>query len=424
MIDFVKIIIKDLPKSILEANKLLDFYDNINIATGEIKTINKAGNKISPFKKAEYKSLEFKIYESGLITLSGSLHKYWNEGKHNFNDFNLEAVLLVLQDLNTKFDIHPNKCILKCLEVGINIEPPIPTNEILDNCFMHKTKPFEYKYNNDEGKFKQVQHSRYIIKLYNKGLQYKPKGFEISNEIMRFEIKYIKMQHLNEKGIFTIQDLINYGLKNFKIDLINEWENVLFFENPIRLYPLVKKTDIKAVLNYKNPCFWTMLISNNQIKNYTYHKRRLKDMTTKYSEMNQSKVSEKISEKIEILNPIRLYPLLNMSKRIVFPIKTQEENTPKKDKVNSSICRVTGLSLKGQKTGSHFLSHTGLKLLYENDKMKFDFVLQKHLPKQYKNSDLETKIIQTAKSIRTKDCIAHIKQNKILQSNQSQMMFG
>ena len=106
MIDFVKIIIKDLPKSILEANKLLDFYDNINIATGEIKTINKAGNKISPFKKAEYKSLEFKIYESGLITLSGSLHKYWNEGKHNFNDFNLEAVLLVLQDLNTKLDIH------------------------------------------------------------------------------------------------------------------------------------------------------------------------------------------------------------------------------------------------------------------------------------------------------------------------------
>lgn len=147
-------------------------------------------------------------------------------------------------------------------------------------------------------------------------------------------------------------------------------------------------------------------------------------MTTKYSEMNQSKVSEKISEKIEILNPIRLYPLLNMSKRIVFPIKTQEENTPKKDKVNSSICRVTGLSLKGQKTGSHFLSHTGLKLLYENDKMKFDFVLQKHLPKQYKNSDLETKIIQTAKSIRTKDCIAHIKQKNILQSNQSQMMFG
>lgn len=104
--------------------------------------------------------------------------------------------------------------------------------------------------------------------------------------------------------------------------------------------------------------------------------------------------------------------------------KNIKENSLQKDEVNSSICRVTGLSLKGQKTGSHFLSHTGLKLLYENDKMKFDFVLQKHLPKQYKNSDLETKIIQTAKSIRTKDCIAHIKQNKTLQSNQSQMMFG
>ncbi|MDR6845940.1 hypothetical protein [Flavobacterium granuli] len=320
MIDFIKVIIKDLPPSVLEANKLLDFYDKVNLITGEIKTVNKAGNKVTPCKKAEYKSLEFKIFDSGLVTLSGSLHKYWNGGKHNYNDFNLEAILFVLQDLNAKFGIDPANCILKCLEIGINIEPPIPTNEILDNCFMHKTKPFEYKYNSNEGKFKQVQHSRHIIKLYNKKLNY-AKGFDIKEEILRLEIKYLKMESLNKRGIFSLKELIDYGLKNFKIDLINEWENVLFFENPIRLYPLVKKADIKAVLNYKNPCYWTMLIANNQVKNFTYHKRKLKEMACRYSDMNQSKITDIMNNKIEILNPILLYPLNIQSKGIVYNLK-------------------------------------------------------------------------------------------------------
>jgi hypothetical protein len=43
---------------------------------------------------------------------------------------------------------------------------PTNTNKpiFLDYCFLHKTKPFEYQKNSDEGKYKQVQHSQYIIK--------------------------------------------------------------------------------------------------------------------------------------------------------------------------------------------------------------------------------------------------------------------
>ena len=224
--------------SILEINPLLDFYETINLTTGEMKTTNRNGNKVTPSKNASYKGLEFKIYDTGTITLSGSLHKYWNDGAHNYNDFNNEAVLFILNDLNTKFDIDPSKCILKCLEIGINITPLVPTNEILDNCLLHKTKPFEYQKNSDEGKYKQVQHSQYIIKIYNKALHYKSKGFKIKDEIMRFEIKYTKMQKLNEKGIFSLQDLINYGLQNFKDTVLKEWQNVLFYDNTIQIDPL------------------------------------------------------------------------------------------------------------------------------------------------------------------------------------------
>ena len=172
MVDFIKILIKDFNPSILEANTLLDFFDNINVSTGEIKTVNHKGQKITPYKNAFYNSLEFKIYDTGTITISGSLHKYYNAGAHNFNDFNFSAFLDVLNDLKEKFNITPDKCILKCLELGLNITPPKPTNEILDYCFLHKTKPFEYQKNSGEGKYKQCEHQQYIVKIYNKALHY------------------------------------------------------------------------------------------------------------------------------------------------------------------------------------------------------------------------------------------------------------
>jgi hypothetical protein len=105
LIDFIKIILKDFERSKLECNPLLDFFDTINLTTGEMKTTNRNGNKVTPSKNASYNGLEFKIYDTGTISITGSLHKYWNAGAHNYNDFNIYGVLGVLSDLKSKFDI-------------------------------------------------------------------------------------------------------------------------------------------------------------------------------------------------------------------------------------------------------------------------------------------------------------------------------
>lgn len=301
MIDFVKIVLKGFDRSKLECNSLLNFFDTINLSTGELKTVNRNGNKVTPSKKASYKGLEFKIYDSGTITITGSLHKYWNEGVHNYNDFDSGAVLKVLNDLRIKFNIQPRQCILKCLEIGINITPPIPTNEILDNCFLHKTKPFECQFNSRRGKYKQVQHSQYIIKIYNKALHYVSKGFKIITEIMRFEIKYTKMEKLNKIGIFTLQDLMDYGLHNFKKELLREWQNILYFDNPTRIDTLSNKTK-NAILEYANPNYWTGLLANKQTENFKYHRKQLNKITFGNSNKVQSIMAEIISTKIDFLN--------------------------------------------------------------------------------------------------------------------------
>jgi hypothetical protein len=140
-----------------------------------------------------------------------------------------------------------------------------------------------------------VQHSQYIIKIYNKALHYKSKGFEIDTEIMRFEIKYTKMQKLNERGIFTLQDLANYGLHNFKDEVLNEFNNILFYDNTIQ-------SKSRSISNYKNPLYWTELLSKPTKTNYYKHKGILKNLTSNKSDKIQLQTTEIMSKKIDFLN--------------------------------------------------------------------------------------------------------------------------
>jgi small multidrug resistance pump len=87
----------NLPK--LESNYLLEFSNKVNVKTGELGV----------YLNAFYRGLEFKIYESTethpnrRATIEGSLHKYWNNGAHNFNDFGINEIQEVIADIENKF---------------------------------------------------------------------------------------------------------------------------------------------------------------------------------------------------------------------------------------------------------------------------------------------------------------------------------
>lgn len=386
MIDFIKVIIKELNPTILEANPLLEFFDNINLLTGEIKTTNRNGQTITPYKNAFHNGLEFRIYDNGLITITGSLHKYWNNGSHNYNDFDLNAFLDVLNDLKSKFNIVLEQCILKCLEIGVNIVPPTQTNQFLDYCFLHKTKPFEYQKNSDEGKYKQVQHSQYIIKIYNKALHYNSKGFDIKTEIMRFEIKYTKMQKLNERGIYNLQDLANYGLHNFKVEVLTEFNNILFYDYTIQ-------SNSRSILNYKNCLYWIELLNNSTNDLFNYHRKQLKKITSTSSQKIQYQTSEIMRNKIDFLNSntTQIDTLIILSKRVVLHNQITSNNI---------LCQVTGFNISMQKENSILLSHTGLKYYYKTDRKIFEQLKRQYLSNQWLKSDFEKQIKEIAHNIR------------------------
>lgn len=411
MIDFVKIYIKDFNPLILEGNPDLDFFDNINLSTGQIRTTNRKGNKITPYKNAFYNGLEFRIYDTGTTTIQGSLHKFWNAGAHNYNDFNFRAFSDVMDVLKKKFNIEPKQCILKCLEVGINITPPIPTNEILDYCFLHKTKPFEYQKNSDEGKYKQCEHTQYIIKLYNKALHYKSQGFNIEPEIMRFEIKYSKMERVNKLEVFNLNDILKKGFGIFKNELLTEWQNVLFYDTTIN-------STTKKLTNYQNPIYWSELVNRPTKSNYYKHRGFLTDLTNKYSDKRHQMLTEIMSKKIDLLNNRGAsFDTLNI-KSIHTP---QPETIKAKD---NSICKVTKVNISMQKDSSLLLSHTGLKYYFKTDKKIFEQIKRRYLSKRWYNSNFETQIKEIAHNIRNHRSNQNIKQTKIYQSKQFNLLLN
>lgn len=258
--------------------------------------IDNDGNPIyrTPYREAEYKGLTFTYSEKGNFRIVGSIHKYFNDGLHNFNDFTESDSKATIVKLCDDFAIKPNAFILENLEIGINFKPPISTNDILDLCFFHSTKPFTSEKDNQTGRYIQCEHSHYIIKIYNKALQYSSLGYDINKDIMRFEIKFTVMERLNKLGIKTIADLLNFDFKKFKSLLLKEWDKVLLFDKSI-----MHKKGFNQ--KYASDIYWKELLKRESHSAYYKHKRKLNEFTLKNSDNLKGKVKIAMDNKIDFL---------------------------------------------------------------------------------------------------------------------------
>ena len=269
---------------------------------------------------------------------------------------------------------------------------------------MHKTKPFEYQKNSGEGKYKQVQHSQYIIKIYNKALHYK-KDFNIKTELMRFEIKYTKMERLNKLGVFNLNDLLKLGFKYFENELLTEWQNVLFFDTTIN-------AKSKRLTNYQNPIYWSELTQKPTKTNYYKHKRILLDFTLKYSQKIQHQLTEIMRKKIDVIN----YRGACFDTLIIKSIHAPQQL------IKNNICLVTGLNISMQKDNSILLSHSGLRYYFKNDKKIFEQIKRTYLTNTWTKSNFETQIKEIAHKIRNANSTKNNKQKRIYKPQQINLL--
>lgn len=213
--------------------------------------------------------MKIKLYPSGWLEVSGSLHKLFNDGKHNFNLFSKNDLIETVNGLRSALGINPWELKISGLEFGANITPPLDSKRIIDNALMYKGSAFESKFHSDEGRYKQVELSEYRVKLYDKRLHYESQGYEVCKETLRFELNYNTMRRVNAYKVFYLEDL-KENMHNLIEPLLNAWDNVLLFDPTIR--------QEEMILKYNNINFWTSLIEKKR-RSYLYEMKKLKDYT-------------------------------------------------------------------------------------------------------------------------------------------------
>lgn len=307
MIDFVKCIIQDMSPDKIKDNPLLNFKTELCETTGVL------GKSI-----AYHQGLKFVVYAptianpKGRITFEGSLHKYFNGGLHNFNDFGVCDVINVINDLKTKFGIYSNQCTIRQLELGVNINPPILSKSFVRGCFLHGTKRFGWQSTRDEGEYIQADCSRISIKIYDKARHYRNKGYKIPHEILRYEVKYKKMEALNRREIHTLSDLINHGLSDLvKNLLVKEWNRVLFCDEVI-----LKQS--RYINRYTNTNYWLDL-AENRYDLFKYHRNNLNKLYRQKPQNVKAEITDLINRKTKELNlkTTEKYPLYTVYKTVV-----------------------------------------------------------------------------------------------------------
>ena len=292
MIDFIKIWSYISSEEVSLLKNSVDFMGSYNVTTGESISRNMSGKEVKPYIEANAKNMKIKLDPNGMCEIAGSINKYFNVGKHNFNFFGRKELSHAIVELNKHLNINISEFRLSNIEIGVNITPPDDSDIIINNAFMYKNKVFENKFHSDEGNYKQAGLTEYLVKLYNKRKHYTNQGYAIDNETLRFELKYTVMRLINDLGVVYVKDL-EKGLESFKKPLMNAWDNILLYDHTIDYY-LPEKTR----LEYSNPNYWMSLKQTNQ-RTFKKHSNNLRKLNLIHSKGIYLQTQEAIANMLD-----------------------------------------------------------------------------------------------------------------------------
>ena len=249
MIDNVKIAIPSNIARELRHNSLLRFQLTVDDNTGEVYK-----------EKASYENLTFTIHRKGegYCEMKGSLHSFYSGA--NYSDYTIIDYAATLNQLHTDFGINPQIAVLKNLEVGVNLSDlPATPDQIIKAMLYHRGTTFskmpKYEIGGNRA-FDGViaDHQRFNIKIYNKGQQ-----FNLPYPVLRYELKYKKMEDMKKLGVYHPSDLLEEAvLEQVGRRLCNTFNDIIMIEPQLTESELNDEERLE-LLCYKNSRYWEEL---------------------------------------------------------------------------------------------------------------------------------------------------------------------
>jgi hypothetical protein len=174
-----------------------------------------------------FKNLVVEVYpKSKIIKVEGSLHRHFNNGTHNYNDFDRIALFDTVVEVCQILKITPQNAHIHGIEFGVNILTPFKPSYLLERLLSLNTETA--KKQNYFFDFYEFDFSKYRFKIYNKSEQHK-----LNIDLLRVEVHVKKMQWLSGKGssIKTLEDLQQlHHLQKLGEILINCFDEVIIAE--------------------------------------------------------------------------------------------------------------------------------------------------------------------------------------------------
>jgi len=258
--------------------------------------VNSNTGEIDKHPTSEYKGLLIKHLPTQTI-IQGSLHKYYHNV--NYNDYSFKEIGSSVIDLCNTFELDPQEVKVVNLEFGVNVHLAnlVECNKFLNSCLTYKGKKFNYKRFANGARYIELEFQRYVIKIYNKGLQVKNYAPLLGN-VLRFEVKGKKSVFLSSYGITTIADLLNpINYLNLLECLKNAFEHIFYNEWTIHPTDLIKSHK-ELLTNWQNLNYIETL--HNEKRNTTYKNefRAFKELEAKYgANETKNKVWQLIQKK-------------------------------------------------------------------------------------------------------------------------------
>jgi len=302
--------------------------------------------------------------------IRGSLARFHNKGSDNAFDFTMDMVRESMDLMENSFDLDLEQCDLRGLEVGFNINLPIPVSQFLGNIKQINDTPFSTL---KEGRFNIgliADKQEYSIKLYDKGKV----ASKTDTNLLRMELNVSKTRFLQQFGIHSLIDLKdNRKIKMVALSIVEMWSQSIYIESNIQ-YKKMTNYEQKKWLYLSNPTVWdgfkTRMQKNRAKK---YYNRLISDYC---KDSMKAKVTKLMLEKIEFLttdnciriiqdseklttdNCIRFIPLDEVVKRIHLVQDSESIKTLKteykKEWVSKPKCKHCKKGIVGKRKDSKY----------------------------------------------------------------------
>lgn len=259
--------------------------------------------------RAKYKGLILDRYAQS-CKVNGSIHKYFNNGLHNYNDFTLSNYIEVLNDLSKVLNVSPEFIRIGRIEIGVNIDLDVDIYEFLSSVSM-----LEYKIPEALGQIGFIFKFReYDLKIYRKEL----------DKCQRLRIELV-IKHKSKRDVIikefapfcnTLEDLANSNIwRAFGLELLKVFGSIIIIDKENIDFDSLTPKERKLFINGINPFYWRKDWSSRQTRNNHLH-RFLDIIKTKggnsIKETVRAKVEAKIKELIDIEN-VPVYQQNNMN---------------------------------------------------------------------------------------------------------------